>query len=240
VLGFMAEDTYSARPANRRELWERLKPGVRAGLPLGVAALVLSFSFGVVAEPVMGSIAPVVMSVIVFAGSAQFASLAVLASGGSALTAIVAGILLNLRFGPMGIALGPSLRGGRLRRALIGQAVVDASWAIANRGEGRFDPYALLGATIPQYPMWVLGTVLGVVGADLVGDPLVLGLDAVFPAFFLALLATELRTRRGAAVALGGALIALALIPSAPPGIPILAACLAAGLVLLPSLRATR
>ena len=98
-------------------LYERLKPGIRVGIPLGLAALVLSFSFGVVARPVMGPVAPIVMSLVVFAGSAQFASLAVLSGGGSALAAVVAGVLLNLRFLPMGIALGPSLRGGPLRRA---------------------------------------------------------------------------------------------------------------------------
>jgi predicted branched-subunit amino acid permease len=221
---------------DRADLLERLKPGIRIGIPLGLAAFVLSFSFGVVARPVMGTAAPIVMSVIVFAGSSQFASLAVLSGGGSALAAVVAGILLNLRFLPMGIALGPSLRGGALKRALTGQAVVDASWAIANRGGGRFDPDMVVGATIPQYIGWVLGTVVGVFGADLVGDPLTLGLDAIFPAFFLGLLAPELRTRDGLRTAIGGALIALALLPFAPAGVPILAACLAA----LPALRATK
>src|SRR3954452_7926338 len=126
--------------------YERLKPGIKVGIPLGFAAGLLSFSFGVLARPVMGPVAPIVMSLIVFAGSAQFASLAVLTGGGSALAAIVAGILLNLRFLPMGIALGPSLRGSRLRRALTGQAIVDASWALANRGGGRFDPDVVVGA----------------------------------------------------------------------------------------------
>lgn len=207
---------------------ERLREGIRAGLPLGLAALVLSFSFGVIARPVMGSVAPIVMSVILFAGSAQFAALAVLQGGGGALAAIVAGVLLNLRFAPMGVALAPSMRGGRWRRALTGQAVVDASWAIANRGGGRFDPLVMLGATLPQYPMWVLGTVLGVVLGGLVGDPLTLGLDAIFPAFFLALLVPELRDRRGVATALIGTGIALALVPVAPAGVPIIAASAAA------------
>src|SRR3954463_3109036 len=83
--------------------YERLKPGIKVGIPLGLAAGLLSFSFGVLAEPVMGGPAAIVMSLIVFAGSAQFASLAVLSGGGSAVAAIVAGILLNLRFLPMGI-----------------------------------------------------------------------------------------------------------------------------------------
>ena len=76
------------------------------------------------------------MSAVVFAGSAQFAALAVLAAGGDPAAAVIAGILLNARYIPMGIALAPSLRGGPLRRALIGQGMVDASWAMAMRRQG--------------------------------------------------------------------------------------------------------
>jgi predicted branched-subunit amino acid permease len=71
--------------------------------------------------------------------------------------------------------------------------------------------------------------VLGVLWGDLLGDPEALGLDAVYPAFFLALLFEELRARRAArGVAAAGALIALVLVPIAPPGVPVLAAALAA------------
>ena len=131
----------------------RVREGFREGIPFGIAALLVGVSFGVLAEPVMGATAAIVMSAIVFAGSAQFAALAVLASGGGAVAAIVAGALLNMRFLAMGIALAPSLRGGPLRRAAEGQAVVDASWALANRGEGRFDRDLLVGATLAQYPV---------------------------------------------------------------------------------------
>ena len=78
-------------------------------MPFALASLLLGISFGVVARPVMGPAAAIVMSFVVFAGSAQFAALAVLMSGGGALAAIVAGVLLNLRFVPMGIAIAPSL-----------------------------------------------------------------------------------------------------------------------------------
>jgi 4-azaleucine resistance transporter AzlC len=193
-------------------------------LPFAVAAVLLGASFGIVARPVMGATATIVMSVVVFAGAAQFAATAVLAAGGSAVAAIVAGILLNTRFLPMGIAIAPSVPGGRLKRAAQGQALVDASWAVANLGEGRFDHRRLLGATLPQYPGWVLGTVLGVVFGDMLGDPHRLGLDAIFPAFFLALLLAEMRDRTSATVALLGAGVALALIPLVPAGLPVVAA----------------
>lgn len=205
-----------------------LRPGVRAAAPVALAVFFVGMSFGITARPVLGAVAAVAMSVLVFAGSAQFAAIAVLADGGSAMAALVAGILLNARFLAMGVAVTPSLAGGRLRRALQGQAVVDASFALASRGEGRFDRHALIGATIAQYPAWVFGTLAGVVAGSLVGDPETYGLDALFPAFFIVLLAEELKSGSAVVAALLGAGVALALVPITPPGIPVLVASLAA------------
>jgi predicted branched-subunit amino acid permease len=137
--------------------------------------------------------------------------------------------MLNARYGPMGIALAPSLRGGPLRRAAIGQAMIDFSWAAASRGGGRFDAPFMLGATLPSYPAWVGGTVIGVLAGDVIGDPDALGLDALFPAFFLCLLAEgELRPGLPTIVAVLGCVIAFALIPFTPAGVPIIAASAAA------------
>jgi predicted branched-subunit amino acid permease len=140
---------------------------------------------------------------------------------------VAAGTLMNGRFLAMGIALAPSLSGGAVQRGAQGQAVVDASWALANRGDGTFDRWQLFGTTAPQYVTWALGTVVGVFAGDVIGDPTRLGLDAIYPTFFLALLLAELRDRRSRTVAAVGSLIALALVPFAPPGVPILAAAAA-------------
>ena len=207
----------------------RFRAGLRAGIPYAAAGLLLAISFGVLAQPVMGNVAPIVMSALLFAGSAQFAATAVLGAGGGVVAAIAAGILLNLRYVPMGIALAPSLRGAPWRRALVGQAMIDFSWAAASRGGGRFDPAFMLGATAPSYPCWVLGTAIGVFAGDLIGDPAALGLDAIFPAFFLCLLVEgELRPGLPRVVAGLGSLIALVLIPLTPAGVPVIAASAAA------------
>jgi predicted branched-subunit amino acid permease len=205
---------------------DSLKAGIRAGIPFAIAAGLLAVSFGVLAEPVIGTAATLVMSAFVFAGAAQFGSVAVLGGGGGVATAVIAAVLLNARYLPMGIALAPSLRGAWLRRALYGEAMIDASWAMANRGGGRFDPDFLVGATLPSYPAWVGGTVVGVLAGDEIGDPANLGLDALFPAFFLALLVGgELRSDHTAAlVAALGAAVALALLPVTPAGVPVIAA----------------
>jgi len=208
---------------------ESFRAGVRAGLPFAAAGFLLSLSFGVLARDAGFSIiAAIVMSAIVFAGSAQFAAVAIVAAGGGLGAAVGAAALMNSRFLPMGIALGPSLPGGAAKRAAQGQTVVDASWAMANRGDGTFDRWFLFGSTAPQYVTWVLGTTAGALGGDLIGDPHKLGLDAIYPTFFLALLFAEMRNGRARGVAAAGAVIALVLVPIAPPGLPILAASVAA------------
>ena len=185
-------------------------------------------SFGVAAVTTgWGSVAPAVMSVIVFSGAAQFATLAVLSAGGSVITAIAAATLIASRFLAIGVALGPSMRGGPVRRALEGQAVVDASLILARTGEGRYGVRRLLGSTLPQFTGWTLGTLGGVLAGDAIPDPKVLGLDALFPAFFLVLVWSELGDRAARVTAATATLIALVLIPIAPPGIPVVAASLA-------------
>jgi 4-azaleucine resistance transporter AzlC len=204
--------------------------GARAVLPLALATGVMGISFGVLAYASgWGTVAPIVFSVMAFSGTAQFAVVSVLGGGGGVVPAIVAAVLLNARFLPMGIAVAPFLKGGPLRRALEGQAVVDASWAMASRGGGRFDREFMIGATIPQVTLWIVGTVVGVLAGGAVGNVQRFGLDVIFPAFYLALLVEELRAGGQAiAVVLIAAALALALVPFAPLGIPVIASCAAA------------
>jgi 4-azaleucine resistance transporter AzlC len=205
------------------------RSGLKAGVGFAFPTFVLAVSFGVLARSLdWGVVAPIVASGVVFSGSAQFALADVLGAGGSALAAIFAAVLVNARFAVMGVAIASTLEGGRLRRAFESQATVDASWAFANRGGGRFDREILIGATLPQYIAWVGGTVVGVLAGDSI-DPEALGLDVLFPAFFLGLLIDELRSGREHIVAAGiAAGVALVLIPFVPPGVPIIAACLGA------------
>ena len=207
---------------------ERFRIGVRAGAPFAAAGFLLSLSFGVLAvDAGLTEFEAILMSMIVFAGSAQFAAISIIGSGGTAAAAIGAAALMNSRFLPMGVAFGPSLPGGPVKRALQGQPVVDASWVQANQGDGTFDRFLLFGSTGIQYVTWALGTAAGALGGDMIGDTHKLGLDAIYPTFFLVLLLGEMRTPRARAVAATGGLMALALVPFTPAGVPVLAASLA-------------
>lgn len=202
----------------------RLRDGARAAAPLAVAVAAFGASFGVLARSAgFGVVAPIVMSATTFAGSAQFAAVAVLNAGGAVAAAVAAAVLLNTRYGPIGLSTAIALRGPWWQRLLLSQLVVDESWAISHR-QGRVDRNLLIGAGLVMYGAWVGGTVVGVAGGDLLGDPRRFGLDAAFPALFLGLLIPQLRTRRAAIAALAGAAIATNLIPFSPPGIPIIAA----------------
>jgi branched chain amino acid efflux pump len=220
--------TSAGGPEQNQLASDRRRAGMRRGVPFGIAVFAIAVSFGVLARPVMGSVAPIFMSVVVFSGAAQLGSLAVLKAGGGVGAAIAAGVLLNARYLAMGVALAPSLRGRPLSRAAFAMAVVDSSWASASKGDGTFDPWYMVGVTTPQYVGWVLGTVIGVFAGRAIGNPQDLGLDALFPAFFVALLLAEVRGPRRVAAAGGGAGIALTLTPVAPAGLPILAAAAAA------------
>jgi len=205
------------------------RAGLRAGAPFAAAGFLLSLSFGVLArEAGFSALQAIVMSAIVFAGSAQFAAISIVGAGGGLGAAVAAAALMNSRFLPMGIALAPSLPGGRAKRAAQGQTVVDASWAMAAQGDGTFDRWFLFGSTAIQYVTWFAGTTAGALGGNLLGDPGKLGLDAIYPTFFLALLLAELARPRARVVAALGAVIALALVPFTPAGVPVLAASTAA------------
>jgi len=206
------------------------RTGATTALPLAAVVGLFGVSFGVLAVSGggVGAVPAIVMSASTFAGSAQFAAASVIAAGGQPIAAIAAALLLNARYIPIGVSVARFLPGGPLRRLVLAQLVIDESWAIAAKGEGEFDGQRLIGAGVVLWVAWVAGTVAGVLGGEALGDPTALGLDAAFPALFLALLIPQLRSRSAVVAAVLGGAIALALTPFTPPGVPIIAAAAAA------------
>jgi 4-azaleucine resistance transporter AzlC len=202
-----------------------VRKGVRVAAPLFPAAFALGASFGVLARTAhFGAVAAVVMSATTFAGSAQVATVSVLAGGGDVAAAVAAALLLNTRYAPIGITIASSFRGSVLRRLAQAQLVVDESWALAGGGTPRFDRRVLLGVGWLLWIGWVGGTAVGALLGQAIGDPSAFGLDGAFAALFVALLAAQLTSRTRTAAAVAGAVIAVLLIPFTPPGVPIIAA----------------
>lgn len=211
------------------------RPGLRAGIGLSLAVFPVAVSFGALATTLgWPPLASVICSAVVFSAGGQLALLTTLTGGSGVVLALGAATLINLRFLPMGVAVAGSLPGPAWKRALAGQTILDGSWAAAYQGAGRYDRLTMFGASAVQWPAWILGTVVGVVAApppDLVES---LGLDLVFPGFFLVLLLDSFRSTprapwiAGTAVLLTGGLVLVA-----PTGVAVLLSALAASVVLV-------
>jgi branched chain amino acid efflux pump len=204
--------------------------GFRLGVGLGAGVFVLAVSFGDFAvRHGWPAWLTVVMSAVVFSGSAQFALVTSIAGGGGLGPGLVSASLVNLRFVPMATAAGRDLSGGPFRRALEAQAVVDGSWLAAQRDDGSLDRRVMIAASMIQWPAWIGGTALG---ALVLPSPHVIfesGLDLVFPAFFIMLLLDTLRSRPPLViVAAGAAGIAAVACLYLPVGVSLLLASTAA------------
>ncbi|MGH3658090.1 MAG: AzlC family ABC transporter permease [Micromonosporaceae bacterium] len=219
-----------------RSILRTLDPDLlRKVAALAPAALLVGVSFGAIATaagiPVWLS---VVMSLLVFAGGAQFAAVAVVASGGGALFAAVAGILLNARHLPFGIAIGDVLGRRWLTRLVGSHLMIDESVAFAlAEGDSRRRKVAYWACGVALFVSWNAGVLAGAVAGNRIGDPATFGLDAAFPAAMLALLLPAVRDRSTRTVAVVGAVLAVAATPVLPAGVPVLLAVAAVPIVAL-------
>jgi 4-azaleucine resistance transporter AzlC len=193
---------------------------------IGIAVGVYGVSFGVLAVAAgLSWVQACVMSMLVFTGASQFAFIGVLAAGGGVLAATGPAVMLAVRNAAYGLSLAPILPARLRDRALAAQLVIDETTAMARPKD---DPAAarraFLATGVSVWLCWNAGTLVGALLGGGLGDPRTLGLDAMFPAAFLALLAPQLRRVGAPVAAVAGAVIAVVLLPFAPAGVPVIAA----------------
>ena len=221
-----------------RSVWRTLdREVVRDVLALVAADMVIGASFGAIAVAAgLPLWLPSALSLLVFAGGAQFLAVGVIAAGGSPIAAVFGGLLLNARHLPFGLAMGDMIGPGRLVRLVGSHLMTDESvaFAMAQRDPVRGRAAYWVTGTV-LFVAWNVGTVAGAVAGTAIGDPAALGLDAAFPAALLALVLPGLRDPETRWAALLGAAIALVASPFLPPGLPLLLAL--GGLVAVPRQR---
>lgn len=214
---------------------------LRAVAPIAVATGIVGVSFGAIAVAAGFSWwAAVLMSLLVSSGGSQFVAVGVIAAGGAPFAAVLAGLVLNARHLPFGLAVS-DLLGTRLATRLFGSHIMfdeSVAFALAQRDNGRAKT-AYWTAGIVLYLSWNIGSVIGVVAGSGMGDPAVFGVDAAFPAGILALLLPTLRDAESRRVAVLAAVVALAATPYLPPGGPVLVALLGLLAALMPVRRRT-
>jgi 4-azaleucine resistance transporter AzlC len=198
---------------------------VASSLTLGAAVGVFGITFGVGAVAAGGSVAQAcVMSLLVFTGASQLSAVSVVAAGGSTASALGGAMILAARNGVYGLALAPVLHGSRARRLVAAHLVIDESTAMAaaqTTDSAKQTAFWVTGITL--FTCWNLGSLIGALAGSAI-DPTTFGLDAAFPAAYVAMVMPHLRHRRGLAAGVVGAAICLVLIPFTPVGVPILCA----------------
>ena len=197
-----------------------------------MAVGVVGVSFGALA-PAAG-LSPgmtMAMSVLVFAGGAQLLVTGVLAAGGGLVAAVAAGLVLNLRHLPFGLALAGTIGGGPWRFPAA-HVITDESTAfvLARNDDPARARRAFRTLGTIKFACWQAGTALGLLLGTSIPDPSVFGLDAAFPAALLAMLVPMVRRADARRVGGGAAVVALAASPFAPAGVPVLAGLLGLGL----------
>ncbi|MCX5248146.1 AzlC family ABC transporter permease [Streptomyces sp. NBC_00201] len=200
---------------------------VRDSSLVWLASSIVGVSFGAIS--VAGGLpvwVPVVMSLVVYARSAQFSAVGVLLAGGGPLAAAATGLLLNTRTAAFGLAVADILGRGRAARLLGAHLVTDETVAFAL---AQPDPVrrraAFWVSGIGLFVVWNVGVLAGALAGDALGDTATYGLDAAFPAVLVALVLPTLREdARIRRCALLGAAVALAVTPAVPAGVPVLMA----------------
>lgn len=165
---------------------------------------------------------PLVLSVSVLAGASEFMFIGIVASGGSPLAAAAAGLLVNARHIPFGVTVRELV--GRRALSFIGCHIMNDESVVFGLSQPtpaqRKAAYWLCGAGVAL--IWPLGTLTGATVGKLLSAPETIGLDAVFPAILLALVIPAFKNRTTLIRAVSGAALALAAVPFAPTGLPVL------------------
>jgi len=208
-----------------RSFWRTLdRATLRDIVLVCLADAIVGVSFGAIT--VSGGMrpwVPVAMSLLVFAGGAQFAAAGVVLAGGSPAAGVVAGLILNTRMLPYSLAVADVPSGNRLTRLFGAHVIVDETVAFAlHQRDGRRRRAAFWTCGLALFVTWNLAVVAGVLAGSAIRDTSAFGLDATFPAVLLALVLPSLRDRVTRNAALLGAGVAVALTPVLPAGLPVL------------------
>ena len=204
----------------------RTRPYWRDCLVVSLAVGVIGVTFGVFADAAGFDLAQiVVMSALVFTGASQFAAVGVIDDGGSGGAAVGSALLLAARNALYGPVAWRALPVAPLARLGAAHFVIDETTAMAAAQANNRDARAAFWLTaVTLWLCWNGGSVAGALLGAILGKPETWGLDAAFPAMFVALLAPHIRTTAGRTAAVVATAIALAAVPAAASGVPILLA----------------
>lgn len=204
------KDISDFRNGSTAEFTEGLRssgPILLGVIPFGITCGVMGLTAG------LTPFETVAMSLVVFAGAAQFIAITMITSGAAWGLIVLTTLIVNLRHLLMGASLAPSMAPLSLPgKILLSFLMTDEAYAVTvSRIDSKgYSPAFQFGAGISIYVTWGVTTLAGALAGSRIPDPLAWGLDFALPASFLVLLLPRLKDRISLTVCVVAGVISVA------------------------------
>ncbi|HQA59487.1 MAG: AzlC family ABC transporter permease [Tepidanaerobacteraceae bacterium] len=209
--------------------------GIKRALPIVMGYIPVGFALGVMAAD--AGLSPLqmgLMSLFVYAGSAQFIAIDMLSSGVTAVPIIITTFLVNLRHFLFSASLAPYFR--KIKQGfipLISFFITDESFAVSitDAEQRPLSHFYYFGLYITAYSSWVVSTVIGATLGNLIPDTKALGFDFALPGMFLALLCMQMKNARFVLIALISGFLSIFFIYTIPGNWNVILATIIAAMI---------
>jgi 4-azaleucine resistance transporter AzlC len=202
----------------RDSAWTRqFLDGCIACIPTVLGYLSIGFSAGALARVSgLSTMEVTLMSLIVYAGSAQFIIASMVQTHAAAITVCIAVFFINLRHLLMSAYMVPYFKHvGSLRNFIIGAQLTDETFgvaAVAAQDKGKLSFAWMAGLNLTAYLNWLLGNVIGALAATWIPANFIQSLNFALVAMFIGLIVLQLMAARDKGVQIFAAVMAVALL----------------------------
>ena len=169
--------------------------GLRAGIPIGLGYLSVSFTFGIMAIS-MGFEwwQAVIISMTTVTSAGQLAGINVMIHPGQYAAMLISQLTINVRYSFMSMSLSQKVspRFNGFKRWVLGFFMTDEIFAVA-AAEDEVEPKFFLGLSVIPYVGWTMGTLIGALVGNVLPPVVMSALCLAIYGMFLAIVAPPAR-----------------------------------------------
>lgn len=177
--------------------------GMKGGIPIGLAYLVVGITIGIACRNVgMTAAQSALFSITNLASAGEYAGLTVIAANAAYAEIVLITIVASARYLLMGCALSQRISPDLpfWWRFLIGYGVTDEIFAISVLRPGYLDPYFNLGAILVSAPAWAIGTAIGVLLGNGLPEIVLSAFSVALYGMFISIVILPARTEKSVLV----------------------------------------
>lgn len=182
-------------------------------IPVMAGYISLGIAFGLLLQSIgYGPIWAFLMSLFIYAGSAQFLAVELLAAGATLTHIALLTFLLNFRHLFYGLSMIEKYRGTGIGKIYLIFGLTDETYALLTgykTPEGLSDKSYFFAVTLMNHLYWILGSVIGSVAGSIIPFDLT-GIDFAMTALFAVLVVEQWKTNKNHIPAISGFVITVA------------------------------